>query len=442
MSTERITVIGAGLAGCAAAFTAADLGAQVTLVEQRPTPQTAVHVTSLPCELAGYDDFGVEEPDRAAGLLKLELRELCTPILQAAQSSRLAEQTLRVDRNDFARRMRTAIDASAAIELARTEARELPGGPVVVATGPATWSPLAGALHAAAGAYFGFSFIGRAPLIAAEGLDLSDAQWCPPYPGADPALFVPVREERIETFAGRLSEGDREHVPEFDDRVLLADEAIPIERIARDRAELAGTILRGPHGPEVTASGPMLRLDAGDEARSSFHLHGCPTALTAGAQADALRAIEACERAEIVRPGMVQRTPWLPGPQVIRPTLQLERVPRVLLAGTLTGVFGYLEAMATGVAAGLSAAMLAHGVEPGVPPRECLTGALCHAITEQTPDADGRMITANFGMMAAVADADGMPKQQRRARQIEIALDSARAWGKMRPGSEPTDSRG
>ncbi len=441
MSQHSITVIGAGCAGCAAALTAARCGREVRLFEQRPENSTSIHEGALPCELTGSNDLGVEDLDRATGLLKAELQELCPAALRAADSSRIGEHSLMVDRSAFALAILAAIESSERITLIRDEVRKLPGGIVVLATGPTTWSPLARGLHHAADAHYAFSWIGRAPLVSIDGIDLDAAEWWPPYPGAEPALFLPVADEQLQEFARRLAEGERDNVPAFTGEMMLADQAVPIERLAAHPEELAGAILRGPQGPDVPEHGPMLRLDPDDTDHDAFHIHGCLTALTAAAQSHALKALPGFARAKIVRPGTIHRIPRVPGDEALLPTLQLERTPRVLVAGTLTGVYGYAEALATGAAAGLGAARLAGSRRPMPPPPESLIGALCRCLAERTPNAQGRMIRANFGMVAEPAAAEGLSKRERRERQMESAIKAVRAWLRDVVGESTPNSR-
>ena len=428
MRQNPVTVIGAGPAGCAAALTAVRHRARVRLCEQRPERSGPVLRTALPCEFAGSNDLGVEDRFRASGLLKAELGEICPEPLAVAEASRVGEHTLAVDRTEFARGLLSAIEACDEIELVRGEVKALPDGVVVVATGPTTWSPLAGALHGAAGTSYSFSYAGRAPVISADGIDADAACWWPPYPGAEPALFVPVSDAEVDEFACALSEGERSELPDFTDEMILADEAIPIERMAGDPAELAAHVLRGPHGPDAPGQKQMLRLHPDDSQQSAFHLYRCVTALTEAAQKQALAAFRALGNVTIARPALVQRTPWLPGPKTLLPTLQLERSPQVLLAGSLTGAYGYMEAFVTGTAAGLAAARLAAGEEPCSPPRDCLSGALCWSLTEDLPGPDGRMIQANFGMLPDAAAGEDLSKQERRTHQIETAVAAARSW--------------
>ncbi|MFW5869031.1 MAG: FAD-dependent oxidoreductase [Armatimonadota bacterium] len=422
MSAGHVSVIGAGLAGSAAALAAEAAGARVTLYEQRPATQTTIHDTALPGELTGASDLGVEDLDRATGLLKAELRSTCPAIMECADEARIGEETLRVDRARFATTVAECIEKADGIELVREEIRTLPDGPVVVASGPGTWSPLARAIHRAADTPFHFSFIGRPPLVAAESMDLSSAAWEEPYPGAEPALFLPLTAEEAEELTRRLSAADDSEPPGFDDEMVLAEESVPVERLAADPQDGLRRVLQGPRGPETTIEPPALCLTPDDAGRTAYHLDGLVTALPSEDQRNALSAVNALAEVQILRPGCVQRTPWLAGREATLASLQLRRVGRVLLAGALTGAWGYAEAMALGAVAGIGATRLSSGAEPLPPPAESLTGALCRALSELMPHADGRMLQANFGMIPEHSHDRGLEKPERREQQQERAL--------------------
>jgi tRNA:m(5)U-54 methyltransferase len=293
---------------------------------------------------------------------------------------------------------------------------------VVVATGPATWSPLARAIHRAAGVDFRFSFIGSAPLIAAETVDTSRASWEPRYPGAEPALYLPITTEELEAFSNRLTETDVSAPPGFDAESVLAEESSTVERVVADPESDLRRLLGGPRGQNVAVEPPALCLAPDDADGTAYHVEGLFTSMKLEDQRDALRAIEALGEVEILRPGRVQRTPWLPGADTTLASLQLGRTPRTLLTGTLTGVYGYAEAMALGAVAGIGATRIARGSEPLPPPRECLTGALCWALASHQPHEDGRMLQANYGMLPAHRNDQGLDKSERRDRQVERAL--------------------
>lgn len=427
MARHTVTVVGGGVAGCAAAWAAAHQGAAVTLFEQRPHHHTPLHTTDLLCELVGGCDFGMVALDRASGLLKAELRELGCEILLCADRARRGANSLTVDRWRFARLVTECIEAKAAIEVVREEAQSLPNGVVVIATGPTTWSPFARALHAAADHTYRFSYMGRAPVIAADSLDRDGIATAPWYPGADPSRFVTLSEEEAAELRRRIVDGDRAMPAGMTEETVLADEAEPVERVAAQEKTFRARVLGGPRGAEANIEDLALRIEPEDVAESAFELPDLLTALTPQAQRRVLEAVSALAQAEIIRPGLIHRLPWLVGQAVLLPTLQLRLTPRVLLAGTLTGAVGYVEALATGTAAGINAARLARGDEPVIPPADSLTGALCRALVGEPP-ADERMLQANFGMLPECRDDAGKPKDQRRERQIETALAAIRRF--------------
>ncbi len=428
MTVPRISIIGAGLAGCSAALAAQDRGVNVTLYEQRPEATSPVHGSAVPAELVGTADLGVEDPDRATGLLKAELRVLCPQMAACADESRIGSATLSVDRDQFAQTVADYITGLDAIELRRSEARGLPDGPVVVASGPSTWSPLARALHSASGAPFRFSYIGRPPLVAAESIDLASALEAEPYPGAEPATFLPLTDDEVAEFTSRLAGGTRDEQPGFDSETVLAEESQTAERLAAAGDGDLRRILSGPRGPDVEDISPALGLTPDDADHTGYHIAGLLTALEASAQVEALRAIEAFADVKLLRPGTVHRTPWLAGPEATQANLQLRRTPRVLLTGALTGVYGYAEAMVLGAVAGINAARLAKGPEPLPPPRECLSGALCWALADREPHPDGRMLQANFGMIPEHRGDAGLDRAERREKQIDRALEAVERY--------------
>lgn len=424
MSAPHISVIGGGLAGCAAALAAEARGVPVTVYEQRPATSPPAHETALAGELTGSADLGVQDTDRAGGLLKAELRTTCPAIIECAEETRIGDRTLLVDRHAFAQALTARLSQSSSIDLKREQVRALPDGPVVIASGPGTWSPLARAIHRAAGADFHFSFIGRAPLVDAESVDLSEARWEEPYPGAEPALFLSVTEDEAAELLRRLKTADRSEPPGFDEGIVLADESDTAERLASSEDGGFRRVLRGPRGADSEIDAPALCLTPDTEDRSAFHIEGLHTSLAPEDQRDALRAIGALAEVRLLRAGMVHRTPWLAGPDATLASLQLRRASRMLLAGALTGVYGYAEALALGAAAGIGASRFARGSEPLPPPQECLTGALCRALSDHEPHADGRMLRANFGMIPDHRQDTGLDKSERRARQVARALEA------------------
>lgn len=424
--SPQITVIGGGLAGCAAALSAAAAGIRVTLIEQRPDTVTPLHDTELLAEPVGSGDFGAPDVDRASGLLRAELAELGCPLVSCALRTCIGAATVSIDRYAFAQAVTAVISEHPAIQVWRDQARKLPDAVVVLATGPTTWSPLARSLHEAAGVPYSFAYWGRPPLLQAQAEALRAAVKAPAYPGADPSLFLPLTEAEAAQFVELLRAGERAAPPGLAE-AMLADETPLAEDLATDDPErLRGRLLSGPRGGERLAAPAALRLVPDDARGERFALADLITALTAEAQSALLARVPALRGLRLVRPGAVHRLPVLPPGAALQPTLQLRHAPTVLVAGTIAGGLGYNEAIATGHVAGYNAARLAGGAEPLVLPEASLTGQLCRWLA-QSPAGPGGLVQANFGMLPEVPGEAG-GKQERHRRQAERALAAVRAF--------------
>jgi len=374
----------------------------------------------------GSTDLGAPTPDRASGLLRAELAELGCPLVDCAETARLGEVALTVDRHGFAEAVAATLNEQPGIELVREEARALPEGVVVVATGPATWTPLARQIYAAAGVPYSFGYWGRAPLLLVADSAPLAAIRAPAYPGADGSLFVPLDEAEMAAFIEALASGEREAPPGLGEAMLADETPLAEDLAAGDLGRLRGQVLSGPRGGDRMDAPAALRLVPEDADGLRYALADVVTALTREAQESLLGTVAALRDTELIRPGGVHRLPVLAPGSALLGTLQLVRSPSVLVAGTLVGGLGYSEAMATGWVAGQNAARLAAGGDPVILPKESLTGELCRALTSAEAGPGG-LVQANFGMLPEVpGDDDG--KDARRARQIEGALEAARQF--------------
>ncbi len=430
--SQHVTVIGGGIAGCAAALGAARVGAPVTVYEQRPTYTSPLYSSDLLAELTGSVDLGAAGLEKAAGLLRAELARLSGPLADCGEQTRTGQIDLTVDRQAFARAVTQLISEHPGIEVRRESVETLPAdGPVVVATGPATWSPLAQDIYEAAGHAYRFAWWGRAPLVAGEALDAEPAVWAPQYPGAEQSLFIPLAEDEIAEVVERLSTGERVSVPGIPEGILGDETPLAEELAASDVGRLRGRVLATPRGDDSVQAPGALRLVPDDAERTRYALAGVATTLTAEAQAHVLAAVAGLAGTELVRPGMVHRLPCVPA-EALLPTLQLQRTPSVFIAGILAGGMGYTEAMATGLMAGVGAALEALGEEPRRAPWETLTGHLCRALTE-APTAPNGLVQANFGLLPEAPEGDDNTKEARRQRQAERALTAMEEFAAQLP---------
>ena len=425
MTQHAVTVIGGGVAGCAAALTAARLGASVTLLEQRGEHPSPLHQTDLLCELVGRPDLGATDCTRAQGLMKVELRVLVPDLFACADAVATGREMLTIDRLALARAVTERIVADPAVALVREEVRELPPGVVVVASGPITWSPLARRLHEAAGVSFRFAYAGRGPMVAAAGIDRSALFEAEPYPGADPAWYVRLSEDEAEELRTRLLCGRQADPPGLGPETVLAEESEPAERIAEAPRQFMTRLLAGPRSPGTEADRPALRLTPDDGEASRFHLADLITALTPDAQRNALAAVGALIEAKIVRPGVVHRLPWLPGPEAIFHAAAPTHAAATA-GGNADGRDRTVEALATGPwRASTPRGWPGRGAVTA--PVETLTGALCQALIAP-PFNDGRLLQASFGLLPNRPEDQGRPKSERRAEQIERALAAAEVF--------------
>lgn len=423
---HETTVIGGGIAGCAAALAAAAAGASVTLIEQRPDTSTPLHETDLLAELIGSVDLGAATPDKASGLLRAELGVLGCPLIERSETARIGEATVSVDRREFAQAVTDCVAEHAGIQVRQQQADTVPEGVVVLATGPTTWSPLARDIHRLVGAAFSFAFWGRAPLVEGEAIEDAATIRAPRYPGADENLFLPLTDDEMAEFVERLRVGERIAVPGLAGD-MLADETPLVEDLAEGNVgKLRGQTFSGPRARDDFDAPGALRLAPDNREWTRLSLPDLMTTLTPDAQRHALDAIPALTGAELVRPGMVQRVPYLGATGTLLPTLQLARNPRVFVAGTLAGTLGYAEAIATGYFAGLGAARLAAGDEPLIASGDTLLGGLCAAIADP-PVGHSGLTQANFGQLPDTAT-DGESKAARRTRQTKRALEVMREF--------------
>ena len=387
---EPIHVIGGGLAGSEAAWQIARRGLPVRLYEMRPVRRTPAHQTDRLAELVCSNSLKTEQEAAAPWLLKEELRRLDSLLLAAAQKARVpGGHALTVDRDVFAREVTAAIAAEPRIELRREEVGSVPEGPCILASGPLTSAALAddiARLTGSAGLYFYDSI---SPIVDAESVDTTIAFWASRYgkstDGTDDYLNCPFDRSQYETFVDELLKGQSvsAHIPE--DATPFFEACLPIEELARRGRD---TLRFGPMKPmgladPRTGKRPyaVVQLRQENLRAASFNLVGFQNHLKFGEQERILRLIPGLEKAEFLRFGQIHRNTYINAPALLTSTLQLRSRPELFFAGQISGVEGYVEAIATGLLAGMHAAALAGGEPVRALPRETALGSLCHYIS-------------------------------------------------------------
>lgn len=441
MNVTPICVIGGGLAGAEAAYQIACRGLPVHLYEMRPQRPTPAHHTDLLGELVCSNSLKADTLTSAHGLLKAEMRQFGSLVLQAAEVARVpAGAALAVDRLRFAEYLTTVIQNHPLITLIRDEITALPMEPItIVATGPLTSAALTADIQRCLGSEHLYFYDALSPIIAADSIDYSRTFFRSRYDigeGED-YLNCPLDRPAYEQLCAALCAAECVTLHPFEKEIFF-EGCLPIEEMARRGVQ---TLAYGPLKPVGlrTTTHPdlhaVVQLRVEDQARSAYNMVGFQTRLTYPEQRRVFRTIPGLEQAEFLRLGSIHRNTFLNAPRLLLPTLQTLSHPRLLFAGQITGVEGYVESAATGLLAGLNAVALARHTPLLVPPRTTAHGALLHYIAAANP-ATFQPMNIHFGLLPPLAKATG-PKRERRAAMIQRALADLTAWqqdvGMLRP---------
>ena len=404
----HITVIGAGLAGCEAAWAAAQRGIKVTLIEMKPQRMTPAHHSALFAELVCSNSLKAKRIDSAAGLLKEEMRRLGSVCVPAALDCAVpAGGALAVDRDRFAEKVTEAIRAHPLIAVEEREVTTLPEeGVAVVATGPLTAEGLAAQLSERFGGALSF-FDAAAPIVTAESVDPTYSFRASRYDreesGQGDYINCPLNKEEYERFHAALAQAETAPLHGFDrGGPAVYEGCMPIEVLARRGTD---AIRFGPMKPvglrdPRTGHRPwaVLQLRMENAAGSLLNLVGFQTNLKFGEQKRVFGMIPALHDAEFVRYGVMHRNTFLDSPRLLTAGYQLKDEPRLFFAGQMTGVEGYIESAASGLLAGLNAARMVKGQPPVILPRDTMMGALAGYISDPSV-TDFQPMGANFGIL-------------------------------------------
>jgi methylenetetrahydrofolate--tRNA-(uracil-5-)-methyltransferase len=438
---QPIHIVGGGLAGTEAAWQVARRGLSAVLFEMRPTRRTPAHQTGRLAELVCSNSLKSESDSTAPWLLKEELRRLDSLLLTAAQEARVpGGHALTVDREVFAQEVTDAIAGEARIELRREEVTAIPEDAItIIATGPLTSEALAGEIARLTGSERLFFYDSISPIVDAETVDMNVAFWASRYgkstDGTDDYLNCPMDREQYERFVEEILKAQAVTAHIDEDKTPYFEACLPIEEIARRGPD---TLRFGPMKP-VGLSDPrtgkrpyaVVQLRQESLRAQSFNLVGFQNHMKFGEQARILRMIPGLENAEFLRFGQIHRNTYINAPALLSPTLQLRARPRVFFAGQISGVEGYVEAIATGLMAGMHAAALACGDEPRPLPRATALGSLCTYVSGADP-LDYQPANITFDLLPQLDDATRQKlRRDKHARHAEIcrrALDALEGY--------------
>lgn len=432
-----VTVVGAGLAGSEAAWQLAEAGFEVDLWEMRPVQATPAHHTGHFGELVCSNSFGAIASDRAAGLLKEELRRLGSVVIDTALAHAVpAGGALAVDRATFSAALTERVSQHPNIMVQRVELTEIPATPTVLCTGPLTSAPLATSLQALTGLDYLSFFDAASPIVTGESLDRSIAFLASRYNRGEAAyLNCPLNEAEYTAFWEALVAAEQAPLKDFEADRTFFEGCLPIEEMARRGKD---TLRFGPLKP-VGLSDPRtnsephacVQLRQEDRHGRLWNLVGFQTNLRWGEQQRVFQMIPGLASAEFVRLGVMHRNTFMNAPHVIDATLQFRQQPHIFAGGQLIGTEGYACAVAGGWLAGVNMARHLNEQSLWTLPPTTMMGALFNFVSS----ADAKHfqpMPANFGLLP------NLEGRKVRRKQDRYGLYRDRALAALVPfGAEP-----
>ena len=422
----KATVIGAGLAGCEAAWQLANRGITVTLYEMKPTCRTPAHSSDNFAELVCSNSLRADGLANAVGLLKTEMRRLDSLIMQAADATAVpAGGALAVDREAFSEMITQKIRNHPNITVVEKEVTEIPKEPAVIATGPLTSDAFSQAIGKMLGKDYLYFFDAAAPIVTADSIDMNIAFFASRYDKGTPDYInCPMDKEQYMTFYNELIGAKQAHLHEFDKEQKVFEGCMPVEVMAK-RGEQ--TLLFGPLKPvglidsrTGKRSYAVVQLRKDNAEGSLYNIVGFQTHLTFGEQKRVFSMIPGLENAEFVRYGVMHRNTYIHSPGLMTPFYSMKENRDLYFAGQMTGVEGYVESAASGLVAGLNLARRLLGKEEIVFPKETALGALAQYISDETV-ANFQPMNINFGIITSL-DRRIKNKQERYTAISERAL--------------------
>jgi methylenetetrahydrofolate--tRNA-(uracil-5-)-methyltransferase len=400
---QRVTVIGAGLAGSEAAWQIARQGVPVTLYEMRNVRKTPAHITDQFAELVCSNSLRSNGLTNAVGVLKEEMRRMDSLILSCADQHAVpAGGALAVDRDGFSQAVTSTLRNHPLIEVRNEEVQTLPEGITVVASGPLTSPALSADLKELMGEEYLYFYDAAAPIVEKDSIDMNKVYLASRYDKGEAAyLNCPMTEEEFNIFYEALITAEVAELKEFEKEIYF-EGCMPLEVMAKRGKQ---TVLFGPMKPvglinPHTGKMPhaVVQLRQDNAAGTLYNLVGFQTHLKWGEQKRVLSLIPGLEQAEFVRYGVMHRNTFINSPKLLEPTYQYKRRESLFFAGQMTGVEGYVESAASGLIAGINAGRLAKGQPCLVLPEETTLGSMAHYIT--TADFKHfQPMNANFGLL-------------------------------------------
>ena len=400
---EQVTVLGAGLAGSEAAWQLSKRGVPVRLVEMKPEKMSPVHTSEYFAELVCSNSLRSDELSNAVGLLKAEMRRMGSLIMEAADANRVAAGgALAVDRVGFSRYVTEKLTARENIEIVRAEAKEIPAGEVVVATGPLSSDAIAEKIAELCPDSDLHFYDAVAPIVTLESVDMESAFFASRYDkGTADYVNCPMDKDEYLAFVRELASAKEAEVHGFDDTGVF-EGCMPVEVMARRGVDtlrygpLKPVGLRDPRTGKENYAVVQLRRDNADG--TIYNIVGFQTHLTWGEQRRVFSMIPALRNAEFVRYGVMHRNTYLNSPKLLDRYYRLRSEPRISFAGQMTGVEGYVESAASGMLVGIETAARMLGLPSVDFPQETAIGALALYVSGGSV-GDFQPMNVNFGII-------------------------------------------
>ena len=400
-----VKVIGAGLAGCEAAWQLANAGIEVELYEMKPKKFTPAHHYDGMAELVCSNSLKASRVDSACGLLKEEMRLLGSLIVPCAVETQVeAGGALAVDRTKFSDLVTEKIKSHPLINVISEEVCAVPEGNVIIATGPLTSGALAESISEKCGSYLSF-FDAAAPIVTYDSLDKDVVFFASRYDKGDADYInCPMNREEYELFYNELINAESAPLKEFDrESFKVYEGCMPIEVLAK-RGE--DTMRFGPLKPvgltdKRTGKRPYAVVQLRKENREGtmYNLVGFQTNLKFGEQKRVFSLIPGLKDAEFVRYGVMHRNSFINSPLLLKPTFERRECPGIFFAGQITGVEGYVESAASGIIAGINMANKLQGKPEFIMPPETMTGALAAYISDIYNKDNFQPMGSNMGIL-------------------------------------------
>lgn len=433
---KPISIIGAGLAGCEAAWQIARRGGKAILYEMKPRVYSPAHHSPFFAELVCSNSFKSESVENASGVLKQEMKQLDSLILKVAEEVRVpAGESLAVDREAFSKQITRILEDMTNIEVIRNEMSHIPAsGFTVVATGPLTSDLLSRDIQNLTGSRHLFFYDAISPIVTADSINFEKAFRLSRYGKGEDYVNCPMSEEEYLHFVEALNRAEKSPVQQFEKKYLF-EGCLPIEEMA-DRGKQ--TLAFGPLKPvglidPRTQKRPfaVVQLRQEDRFGTLFNLVGFQTRLKHEEQKRVFRMIPGLEEAEFVRLGSIHRNTFVDSPRLLSESLQLKTRPDVFFAGQITGVEGYMESTAMGLLSGMNAHRLAAGMPTLTPPPTTAMGALVGHITRSLA-IPFQPMNINFGLFPPAP-----VKQRGRERRLFLARQALQGMEKWKIENEP-----